>query len=399
MPDGGGTLDVMATKVDVAIVGAGAAGLACGKALRAHGLDVLVLERDDDVGGRVRTDLVEGFRLDRGFQVLPTSYPEAHRALDYDRLRLGYFASGAVVRVDGRFRKVADPRRSPVRAIRALAAGVVSAGDAAAVVQLMRSREETTIAEAFRTARLSDAARAALLTPFLRGITLDPELRTSSAFLRFVLRSFADGPAALPAEGMQAIPAQLAEGLDVRTGVRVKAVGPGSVTLEDGSSVDASAVVVATAGLLDDAPDGWNDVSCVYFAAPRSPVDGPWLVLGEADGPVNNLCVPSEAAPSYAPDGMALVSATVLGGGPVDLEAVTGQLRGWFGRAVARWTHLSTVEVRQALPRCPVGFTAAVSPRLANGLYACGDHREHPSLNGALRSGRRAADAVIADLA
>jgi predicted NAD/FAD-dependent oxidoreductase len=93
------------------------------------------------------------------------------------------------------------------------------------------------------------------------------------------------------------------------------------------------------------------------------------------------------------------VSATVLGGGPVDLEAVTAQLRGWFGGTVARWTHLATVEVRHALPRYPVGAPAAASPRLAPGLYACGDHREHPSLNGALHSGRRAADAVVADLA
>ena len=384
--------------MDAVIVGAGVAGLACARHLQRHGLDVAVVERSDAVGGRVRSDRHEGFVLDRGFQVLPVSYPEARAVLDYDRLDLRPFASGAIVRHGGRLRRVADPRRMPLRGLRSLAGGGVAVKDAAGLVSLLRSREERTVAAALRSAPLSDQARDGLLVPFLRGITLDPDLATSSAFLRFVLRAFSDGPAALPAQGMQAVPDQLAEGLDVRTGTSVRAVGPGSVTLGDGTTLDARAVVVATAGLVDDAAHGWRDVSCAYFAASASPVPGPWLVLnGDGDGPVNNLCAPSEVTPSYAPPGQALVSATVLGGGPVDLEAVTAQLRTWFGRQVHRWTHLRTVVVPHALPGLPVGADLTAAPRLALGLYACGDHREHPSLNGALRSGRRAAQAVLDD--
>jgi phytoene dehydrogenase-like protein len=386
--------------LDAIVVGAGAAGLACARHLGARGADVVVLERGERVGGRVRSDVVDGFTLDRGFQVLPTSYPEARQVLDYDRLELHEFAAGAIVRRGGRLRRVADPRRMPVRALRSLAAGGVSLKDAAGVATLLRARDERSVAAALRAAPLSDQARDGLLVPFLRGITLDPQLATSSSFLRFVLQTFADGPAALPAGGMQAVSDQLAEGVEVHLATDVRAVGPGSVALAEGRSLGARAVVVASAGLVDDAPAGWRDVSCVFFVAPSSPVPGPWLVLdGDASGPVNNLCVPTEVAPSYAPPGRTLVSATTLGAAGVDLEALVAQLRGWFGRAVDRWSHLATVAVPHALPALPVGVDLAREPRLAPGLYACGDHREHPSLNGALRSGRRAAEAVLRDLA
>ena len=135
----------------------------------------------------------------------------------------------------------------------------------------------------------------------------------------------------------------------------------------------------------------------MYYDAPSTPIPGPWLVVNGEGGPINNLCVPSEAAPSYAPPGRALVSATILGAGEPDLEQVERQLRGWFGSSVADWRHLRTYRIPRALPAYPVGGFGAQPVRLAEGLYACGDHREHPSLNGALASGRRAAEAVLAD--
>jgi hypothetical protein len=390
----------MTERLDAVVVGAGVAGLRCARLLAEHGLDVVVVERDDRVGGRVRTDDVDGYQLDRGFQVLPTAYPEAQAALDLDRLDLHRFASGAIVRHEGRFRRIADPRQMPLRAVRGLADGVVRPRDVGAGLALLRESRETTVAEALDRAHLSETARYAFLVPFLRGITLDPELTTSSRFLSFVLRTFAGGPGALPARGMRAIPEQLADGLDVRVRSEVSAVGPGTVSLADGGRLRAGAVIVATAGLLDDAEWGWQGVCCTYFAAPSPPLPGPWLVLGAAiDGPVNNLCVPTEVAPSYGPPGRSLVSVTTLGEAEPDPDALDAQLRRWFGGSVGRWSRLATVSVPHALPRWPVGVDPAREPRLASGLYACGDHREHPSLNGALASGRRAAEAVLADLA
>jgi hypothetical protein len=378
------------------VVGAGVAGLTCARELRRAGVEVTVLEASDGVGGRVRTDVVDGYLLDRGFQVLPVAYPEAQRLLDLEALRPRPFQRGAIVRLDGRFRRVADPRGSLVTGLRSLAGGGVSPRDVPAILRLLRNGgSETTTAAALDAAQLSPQLRHGLLEPFLRGIFLERELVTSSRFLGFVLDAFSAGPATLPAHGMGAIPAQLAAGLELRTGVRATAVGPGTVTA--GETFTASAVVVASAGLVDEADDGWQAVSCVYFAAPSPPLPGPWLVLGDGGGPINNLCVPSEVAPSYAPPGRALVSVSVLGAEP-DVPAVTAELRGWFGRAAGRWSHLHTVVVPRALPAYPVGARLGRPARIAAGLYACGDHREHPSLNGAMASGRRAAEAVLADL-
>ena len=357
-----------------------------------------MLERSDSVGGRVRTDVVDGFLLDHGFQVLPLAYAEAKAKLDYDRLDLGEFERGAIIRAEGRFRRLADPRQAPVRSLRALAGGVVGVRDGAAVMKLLRgSDDELTAAEALRRAGVSRATVERFFAPFLRGIFLEERLTTSSRFLDFVLKAFADGPAALPRAGMGSIARQLAEGIEVRTGTAVAAVGPKALSLETGEQLRASAVVVATSGLVDEPPHGWNGVTCVYYDAPTTPIPGPWLVVNGEGGPINNLCVPSEAAPSYAPAGRALVSLSILGAGEPDLEAVLGQLRGWFGSGVTDWRHLRSYRIPRALPSYPVGGFGAPSVRLADGLYACGDHREHPSLNGALASGRRAAEAVLAD--
>ena len=382
---------------DVIVVGAGMAGLACARALVAAGREPLVLERSHTIGGRVRTDFVDGFLLDHGFQVLPTAYREARAVLDFDRLDLGLFERGAIVRSEGRFRRLADPRHAPVRSLRALAGGVVGVRDGAAVLKLLRgSGDETTAADALRQAGVSRGTVETFFAPFLRGVFLEERLTTSSRFLDFVLRAFSDGPAALPAGGMGAIATQLAEGVNVRKGTGVATVGPHAVSLESGDPLRANAVVVATSGIVDEPMHGWNGVTCVYYEAPSPPIPGPWLVVNGERGPINNLCVPSEAMPSYAPPGRALVSATILGAGDPDLEHVERQLRGWFGSTVADWRHLRTYRIPRALPAFPVGAFGEQPVRLAQGLYACGDHREHPSLNGALASGRRAAEAVLA---
>jgi len=384
----------------VIVVGAGTAGLSCARTLADAGRRVLVLERSHTIGGRVRTDTVDGFALDHGFQVLPTSYPEARAALDYGRLELRQFERGAIVRADGRFRRLTDPRHAPVRSLRALADGLISVKDGPALVRLLRGNdEETTAADALRRAGVPRATVERFFVPFLRGIFLDEQLTTSSRFLEFVLHAFTDGPAALPHGGMGAIPAQLAEGLDIRRGTGVATVGPKAVSLESGEQLRAEAVVVATAGLVDEPQHGWNGVSCVYYAAPETPIRGAWLVLNGEGGPVNNLCVPSEIATGYAPPGRALVSITALGAGEPDLDEIEWQLRGWFGNPVTRWRRLRTYRIPRALPAYPVGGHVTQPVRLAAGLYGCGDHREHPSLNGALASGRRAAEAVLADAA
>jgi len=406
---------------DVIVVGAGLAGLCCARELRAVGLEVLVLERGDAPGGRVRTDEVDGFLLDRGFQVLLTAYPEARRVLDYERLGLRPFEGGALIRRDGGFSRIADPFRHPFRALESLRDAPGSIPDKLRVARLRRrlsrfslnellTAPQVTTEDALRREGFSSDLVDGFFRPFLGGIFLDPTLETSSRLFAFVFKLFAEGEAVLPAAGMQAIPRQLAEGLPegtLRFGATVESAAPGEVVLAGGERLAASAVVVAADGPeaarltgAVEAPAA-RAVTTVHFAAERSPVGEPLLVLnGEGHGLVNDLCVPSDVAPSYAPPGAALISATVLGVPPLDDDAlataVREQLRGWFGGQVDGWRLLRVHRIPFALPAQP---PAALSPverpaRVRDGLFVCGDHRDTASIQGAMVSGRRAAAAV-----
>jgi phytoene dehydrogenase-like protein len=411
----------------VFVVGAGLAGLRCARGLHDQGVPATVLEAADGVGGRVRTDRVDGFLLDRGFQVLLTAYPEAAQALDYRELELHPFYPGAVIRTGERFVTVADPFRRRWDGLRTALGPVGGIGDKLKVAALRRrvtagsleelfARPETTTAEALAADGFSDTIVDRLFRPLFGGVLLDRELAGSSRMFEFVYRMLAVGDVAVPTRGMGAIPEQLAGGLPpdcVRLGQRVTAVGDGGLTLASGERLAARAVVVATDGptasrLLGGEPAAPGSVaaSCLYFAAERAPIDEPVVVLdGDGQGPVNHLCVPSAVAPTYAPPGAALVSASVVDrpGLPrgADLEAaVLGQLADWFGSAVVGWRHLATYHIPHAQPAQPPGtLDPPERPvRLRPGRYVCGDHRDNASINGALASGRRAAAAVLEDL-
>ncbi len=411
---------------DVVVVGAGMAGLSCALRLRERGLRPLVLETADRPGGRVRTDSMEGYRLDRGFQVLLTAYPEARRCFDYKALRLRRFAPGALVFAGGRFHRVSDPWRRPWQAVATLFSPVGSTAEKLRVLALrnrarqgslaeLRERPARTTLEHLLEAGISGSLLTRFFRPFLGGIFLERELVTSSRMFEFVFRMFAEGPAALPTAGMGSLATALVDrlpGETVRYGARVEAVDDGEVTLSTGERVPARATVVAVEGpeaarlVGDPPPPEGRGVTCLYFAADRAPLREPILVLdGEGTGPVNNLCVPSAVAPEYAPEGKSLVSASVLGlpaASDADLErAVRAQLGRWFGPQVEAWRHLRTYRIAYALPdQRPECLDPVERPaRVHRWLFVCGDCRDTGSLQGALSSGRRAAEAVAESLA
>ena len=387
---------------DVIIIGAGLAGLACAKHLAAGGVQCQVIESSDGVGGRVRTDLVDGFQLDRGFQVLLTAYPEAQAVFDYESLRLQPFEPGALVQRNHHRHLLSDPWRRPSRALESLFSPIGTLFDKLRVA-LMRFRAlhgiETaaTSTYAYLDAQgFSSSFIESFWRPFFAGIFLERELVTSSRMAEFVFRMMASGDTVLPAEGMGAMSRQLAEGVAVRLNARVKSIEGCAAQLESGERLVAKAVVVATEGpealRLAGLPKmGSRSVSNLYFAADHAPIAEGLLVLnGEMTGPVNNLCVPSNVAPTYAPAGAALISASVLGMNP-DEVTVREQLATWFGPEVHRWRHLRTYRIAHAQPE--------PGPRqFPPGMVVCGDHCESPSLQGALVSGRRAAELVMKTL-
>lgn len=418
---------------DVIIIGAGLAGLCCALRLRDAGVACTVLEASSDVGGRVWTDKVDGYTLDRGFQVLLTSYPECKRLLDYDALRLGRFSAGAIIRRGGKWHRLFDVRRHPSEAIGALASPLLTWGDRLKLVKLWaevtrgdadevlrRGVERTTEAE-LAAIGLSDEAVAGVMRPFFAGVFLQQELTSSARLFRYLFRLFAEGHAALPADGMQAIPRQLAARLPagtIRLHARVESIGEGAVQV-NAETLHADAILIATEGpeavrLTGDEslkpPAGHaKRTSNLYYAADEPPTSEPTLILngeGRGDAKLNNVTVPSNVCASYAPSGKALVSVQVIdaiGVEPAKLEAdVRAELRAWFGQQVNAWRHLKTFQVPYALPSNdpPTLEIPERSVRLGGrpGLYVCGDHRDQASIQGAMVSGRRAAEALLEDL-
>ncbi|MEO3872095.1 NAD(P)/FAD-dependent oxidoreductase [Nonomuraea sp. B12E4] len=399
----------------VVVVGAGLAGLACAVRLHEAGVAVRVLEASDDVGGRVRTDVVAGFRLDRGFQVFNTAYPEARRVLDLAALDLRPFSAGLLVQRGGDRVRVMLPWRHPEHALSGLLAGIGSLRDKMALAGMtahdmavpgswLRSGPERSTADELRAWGISKQMIEDLLRPFLAGVLLERDLETSSRVFHLIWRSFARGTVGLPALGMGRIPRQLADRLPAGAttcGARASRVAPGHVELDGGGEVGGRAVVVAadpaSAGdLLDeiDVPP-MRAVTTFYHAAPRSPLREPIQVI-DATGAIADTLVLTDAAPEYAADGRALVATSVLGV-TTDEAPVRDRLTEIFGDT-SSWEHLATYPIAAALPAMPPPQPLRRPVRLCDGLYVCGDHRDTGSIQGALVSGRRAAQAVLADL-
>jgi protoporphyrinogen oxidase len=409
---------------DVLIIGGGLAGLCCGRELARRNVPFQILEASDGVGGRVRTDVVDGFRLDRGMQNYLTSYPEGKRVLDYDRLNLRPFDRSLLVRFGGKFHRLADPRDALVAALASAFSPVGTLSDKLAAAKLKglvntdpAISPDMSTAEFLTATGVGPVMTARLFRPFLGSVFLEHDLSTSARFFRFVYRLFALGSPSLPATGMQSIPEQIASGLPVaavRLNCPVEAIDGATVSLASGEKLTAKAVVIATDGpaavrLSGGAvpAGGWNGTTTLYYAAEVSPRAEPVLMLdGDGVGPASAVTVLSEVSREYAPPGKSLVAVSVVGVPAEDdstLDARTrGQLGGWFGaEIVGGWRLLRVYRIRHALPSQPVG---ALEPwerpvKLREGLFVCGDHRDNASINGAMVSGRRAAEAVVGELA
>ncbi|PFG34972.1 FAD-dependent oxidoreductase [Sanguibacter antarcticus] len=410
---------------DVVVVGAGIAGLECARSLHEHGAAVRVVESGDAVGGRVRSDAVDGFTVDRGFQLLNPAYPAVRARVDVGALDLRPLLPGVAVRRDDRLALLSDPRRAPRLLGQTLRSGYVRPLELAALARwaapalgrasrLVDGADET-LASSLDRAGVDGRIRHEVLAPFLAGVLAEDDGTTSAAFVRLLVRMFLLGTPGVPAGGMCELPAQLARDLpDVVLGTRVLSVertgsgtGRGGVRVRTvGGEITARAAVVATdpataealVGVRAPATKGLVTHWYVTDEAPRTDaaivVDGRRRG-GSRPGPVVNAAVMSNAAPTYAPPGQHLVQVTcLLGAEPPAESEVRRQAGEMFGASTSRWHEIARHVVPGALPVQPSPLVARQEVDLGGGVYVCGDHRDTASLQGALVSGARTADAV-----
>ena len=320
-------------EVDVVIVGGGLAGLAAARRLDRAGVDWLLLEASDRIGGRVATDVVDGWRLDRGFQVLNTAYPRVPALVDVAALEMRYFTPGVLVRRGGALHRLENPLRDPMATMQTLNSGVGTLSDrlkfaalatkyATWPVPRLLEAPETSAEEALRKAGLSYRIIEEVLRPFLSGVLGDRALQTSSHVLAMILRSFARGRLGVPAAGMAALPAAVAGPLPyprLLINARTLSAGPRTVVTESGE-IRCRAVVVATdpvsaSQLLPALPrPAMHGLTTFYFGADHAPLAEPTLLLdGDRHEIIANTVVMSNAAPEYAPAGKSLIAASVVG--------------------------------------------------------------------------------------
>ncbi len=414
-------------KYDVVIIGAGMAGLSAAVCLQNEGLNVKVLEASNTIGGRLQTDYIDGFLLDKGFQVLLTAYPEVQRFLEFDALDLKTFLPGALVFFNEKIHRLADPFRQPLNIFPTLLSPIATWRDKIKTIALRNRHKRLSIEQIFEQPEVplsqyldswsfSPRYLQTFFYPLLRGIMLDYDLNVSSRQFEFIFKMLAEDMVALPSNGMAAIPRQMATRLltdTIQTNTQVQKIEKNKLKTDSGQTFEANIILMATdpknarkllGETIPEVP--MSGTCCLYFSTDQSPIDEPFLVLnGENEGIVNHLCVPSLLQPNYAPKGRQLVSVSVVKPtqmSEVDLlAAVKKELRRWFKKDVRYWEHLQTYHLPDALPRFSrlnLPSNNKITPLLPN-IYVCGDYMWNPSLNGAMAAGRCTADAISWDLA
>lgn len=391
------------------------AGLACAITLHRAGIPVQVFEREQSVGGRVKTDVVNGYRLDRGFQVLLTAYPEAKHFLDYDELELRSCYPGSRVWYDGEFHQVSDPFRHPLDGVCSVFNPIGSFFDKVKVGMLRLGLKSTrhmpddlSTIKALQGLGFSHSMIDRFWKPFMRGVFLENDLSTSVRKFEETFRLFAQGETTLPRRGIGEIPRQMADQIPneyIHCEQNVIKVTENSLLTEEGKEWQGRAVVLATDfGItnqflgVEGSDVKWNAVDCLYFVLPENelPFKMPILHLdGSAEGPINNLTFVSTLC-ECAPDGMALASASVMGRQDLAIDELVKssrkQLVSWFGESSKSWKNIQNYRIKRAVPSCSAPKDLEMK---INGIYRCGDYLGLPSIDSAMRSGRKVAESIL----
>jgi phytoene dehydrogenase-like protein len=403
----------MMKKIKVGIIGGGLSGLTAAKKLHSQGIEFEVLEQSDRVGGKLKTDVRDGHRLDHGFQVLLNSYPQVKKNLDINRLDCRYFSSGATVyRAPGDSFQIVDPMREPSKLIQMMSSDIGTLRDKLLTMKL-KIQTESDIAQDtvsfLREYGFSEKMIEQFFIPFFSGVFLDKRLEVPSDYFLFLFKMFGNGLAGLPKQGMESIPIQLTESYQgsIKVNCRVKEIIDKGEKIEvkvDGCdkvlnydviimACDANTVNRLLPQLSYDGE--YRSVVTLYYTSKTPSPFGKDLILNSSGkGKVNHLAYLTAVQPDYAPDNNQLISVNILSTESPDPKEVWEELKSWHILPADDWSFLDSWKIKYALPK-RFGQKSKEINNMQGKLIMAGDFTQTPSIEGAMQSGELAANQVI----
>ena len=400
------------------IIGGGISGLIAARVLEEHGLSATIIEASDRLGGRVKTDVVDGYSLDHGFQVLLTAYPAAKKYLDFDALELQEFLPGSAIFKNGKQKIIGDPLRNLSLLLPTLFSGIGTVNDKVKILALNRRLKKKSIqnifAEKEQTTRaylenigFSEAIITDFFTPFFSGIFLENKLETSSRMFEFVYKMFGEGNAALPKDGIQAIPKQLFEKLKSTTCVfntKVKSVENGSIKLESGETLKSNFTIIATqaSGLVSNLKNQatqWKSCDTLYFEVAKREIKKPLIgLIAMHNALINNIFYHTSLQTS-ATATKELLSVTVVDKQNLTNRQLVTEVQKELKELcnIDSCTFIKQYNIPMALPNLQdIQYEMLPSEtRLTETIFLAGDTQLNGSLNAAMIAGERAALEVI----
>ena len=400
------------------IIGGGISGLIAARVLEEYGLSATIIEATDRLGGRVKTDVVDGYSLDHGFQVLLTAYPAAKKYLDFDALALQEFLPGSAIFKNGKQKIIGDPLRNLSLLLPTLFSGIGTVNDKIKILALNRRLKKKSIqnifAEKEQTTHVylenigfSEAIITNFFTPFFSGIFLENKLDTSSRMFEFVYKMFGEGNAALPKDGIQAIPKQLFEKLKSTTiifNTKVKSVENGSIILESGETLKSNFTIIATqaSGLVSNLKNQamlWKSCDTLYFEVAKREIKKPLIGLIAAPNALINNIFYHTSLQTSATATKELLSVTVIDRQNLTNKQLVTEVQKELKELcnIDSCTFIKQYNIPMALPNLQdIQYEMLPSEtRLTETIFLAGDTQLNGSLNAAMIAGERAALEVI----
>lgn len=403
------------------IVGAGISGLIAAKTLEQQGYHPTIIEATNRAGGRVKTDIVEGYQLDHGFQVLLDAYPEAKKHLDYNKLALQSFLPGAHIYNKGKAQSIGDPLRNLGLLFPTLSASVGNVSDKLKILKLNARLKKTTVKAIFKKEEtstivylqklgFSDKIISQFFKPFFTGIFLEPELKTSSRLFEFVYKMFGEGLAVLPKDGIGAIAKQLQKQLkhtNIIFNTAVSTVHDDHLMLEDGSRLETHFTVITKGAAklipnLSNQSTSWKSCCNLYFETEQRSIQKPLIgLVTDEEALINNIFFHNSLA-TTSKGNKQLLSVTVVKSYHFNesalIDKVKDDLKKYCSIEVIR--HIKTYHIKEALPALSQ-LQYDISPtetQLKPTIFQAGDEQLFGSLNAAMIAGERAAQGIMMTL-